>query len=57
MVSGTVHGELGLADALDLEDALRTGAGELKILGSTDPLGVRRAGPSGCSPVGSNHWT
>jgi hypothetical protein len=42
-----VHGELDLADALDLEDALRTGADELKTLGSTDPLDVRRAAALG----------
>ena len=42
-----VHGELDLADALDLEDAIRTGADELKTLGSTDPLDVRRAAALG----------
>jgi hypothetical protein len=42
-----VHGELDLADALDLEDAIRTGAETLKALGSTDPLDVRRAAALG----------
>lgn len=35
--------ELDLADALDLDHALRTGAAELKALGSTEPLDARRA--------------
>src|SRR3954462_5380379 len=38
-----VHGELDLADALDLEDAVRAGAAQLAALGSDDPLDVRRA--------------
>src|SRR3954469_8746019 len=38
-----VHGELDLADALDLEDAVRAGAAQLAALGSEDPLDVRRA--------------
>ena len=42
-----VHGELDLADALDLEDALRTGAADLATLGSTDSLDVRRAAALG----------
>jgi len=42
-----VHGELDLADALDLEDAIRAGAEDLKALGSTDPLDVRRAAALG----------
>jgi hypothetical protein len=42
-----VHGELDLADALDLEDAIRTGAENLKALGSADPLDVRRAAALG----------
>ncbi|PVG81232.1 DUF222 domain-containing protein [Nocardioides gansuensis] len=42
---GTIRmeGELDLADALDLDHALRHGAEQLKALGSTDPLGARRA--------------
>jgi hypothetical protein len=42
-----VHGELDLADALDLEDAIATGAAELAALGSTDSLDVRRAAAIG----------
>jgi hypothetical protein len=42
-----VHGELDLADALDLEDAIRTGAEQLKALGNDDPLDVRRAAALG----------
>src|SRR3954452_16746750 len=38
-----VHGELDLADALDLEDAVRTGAEQLKALGHQDCLDVRRS--------------
>jgi hypothetical protein len=38
-----VHGELDLADALDLEDAITRGAAELADLGSTDSLDVRRS--------------
>src|SRR5215212_3476937 len=33
-----VHGELDLADALDLEDAVRAGAAQLAALGSTDEV-------------------
>src|SRR3954452_13659367 len=38
-----VHGELDLADALDLEDAVRAGAEQLKGLGSEESLDVRRS--------------
>src|SRR3954454_15464873 len=38
-----VHGELDLADALDLEDAVRVGAEQLKALGNEDSLDVRRS--------------
>ncbi len=38
-----VTGELDLADALDLDDAIRSIAGELADLGSTESLDVRRA--------------
>src|SRR4051794_39661159 len=38
-----VHGELDLADALDLEDAVRAGAEQLKALGNEDSLDVRRS--------------
>ena len=38
-----VTAELDLADALDLDHALRTGAAELKALGSQESLGARRA--------------
>jgi len=43
--SGTcwVHGELDLADALDLEAAVAAGAAALAGCGSTEPLEVRRA--------------
>src|SRR3954449_6400861 len=43
--SGTsrVHGELDLADALDLEDAVRAGAEQLKALGNEESLDVRRS--------------
>jgi hypothetical protein len=39
----TVHGELDLADALDLEDAVQVVAGQLKDLGCPEPLDVRRS--------------
>src|SRR5215216_1096676 len=42
-----VHGELDLADALDLEDAVAAGAQALAGLGSTDPLDARRAAAVG----------
>jgi hypothetical protein len=42
-----VHGELDLADALDLEDAVQTGAAQLAALGSEDTLDVRRAAAVG----------
>src|SRR4051794_3095161 len=38
-----VHGELDLADALDLEEAVRAGAEQLKALGNQDSLDVRRS--------------
>src|SRR3954454_10224124 len=38
-----VHGELDLADALDLEDAVRAGADQLKALGNEESLDVRRS--------------
>src|SRR4051812_17501485 len=38
-----VHGELDLADALDLEDAVRAGAEQLKALGNEESLDVRRS--------------
>src|SRR3954447_1821287 len=38
-----VHGELDLADALDLEDAVRVGAEQLIALGNEDSLDVRRS--------------
>ena len=43
----TVHGELDLADALDLEQAVAGLAAQLKDLGSTDSLNVRRAAAVG----------
>jgi hypothetical protein len=42
-----IHGELDLADALDLEDAVAAGAAQLADLGNTDPLDVRRAAAVG----------
>ncbi len=42
-----VHGELDLADALDLEDAVRAGATQLAALGCEDSLDVRRAAAVG----------
>ncbi|WP_166133566.1 HNH endonuclease signature motif containing protein [Nocardioides ochotonae] len=46
---GTVHveGELDLADALDLDTAIRQGAEELAALGSTESLDVRRSMAAG----------
>jgi hypothetical protein len=38
-----IHGELDLADALDLEDAVATGAEQLKALGNEESLDVRRS--------------
>ena len=42
---GTVHfdADVDLADALDLEEALRLGAQQQADLGSTEPLDVRRS--------------
>ena len=45
--TSTVHGELDLADALDLEQAVAGLATQLKDLGSTDSLDVRRAAAVG----------
>ncbi|HEU4566725.1 MAG TPA: DUF222 domain-containing protein, partial [Marmoricola sp.] len=42
-----VHGELDLADALDLDAAISTGAAELKQFGSTESLDVRRSKAAG----------
>ncbi|WP_166139047.1 HNH endonuclease signature motif containing protein [Nocardioides ochotonae] len=46
---GTVHveGVLDLADAIDLDTAIRQGAEELATLGSTEPLDVRRSMAAG----------
>ena len=41
--TSTVYGELDLADALDLDQAIRTIAGEYADLGSTESLDVRRS--------------
>ena len=38
-----IHGELDLADTLDLDAALTQGAETLKVLGSTESLDVRRS--------------
>ena len=48
-VAGTVplHGELDLADALALDEALAQGAADLAHLGNTDALDVRRAAALG----------
>ena len=45
--TSTVHGELDLADALDLEQAVAGLAAQLKDLGSEDSLNVRRAAAVG----------
>ncbi|HEY0902881.1 MAG TPA: HNH endonuclease [Marmoricola sp.] len=45
--TGTVRGELDLADALDLDHAVSTGAQQLADLGCTEPLDVRRAMAAG----------
>jgi hypothetical protein len=42
-----VHGELDLADALDLEDAVAAAAAQLAELGSTESLDARRAAAVG----------
>ena len=42
-----LHGELDLADALDLDDAIRGIAEQLKDLGCTDSLDVRRSVAAG----------
>jgi hypothetical protein len=41
--TSVVHGELDLADALDLDAAVAAAAEQLKALGSTESLDVRRA--------------
>jgi hypothetical protein len=41
--TGRVDGELDLADALDLDDAISQGAKQLAALGNTEPLDVRRS--------------
>jgi hypothetical protein len=51
-----VHGELDLADALDLEDAVRAGAAQLADLGCTDSLDVRRAAAVGALAAASFTW-
>ena len=45
--TSAVHGELDLADALDLEQAVAGLAAQLKDLGSEDSLNVRRAAAVG----------
>ena len=45
--TAAVHGELDLADALDLEQAVAGLAAQLKDLGSADSLNVRRAAAVG----------
>ncbi len=45
--TSAVHGELDLADALDLEAAVAASAAQLKQLGSTEALDVRRAAAVG----------
>ncbi|HEY0903747.1 MAG TPA: HNH endonuclease [Marmoricola sp.] len=45
--TATVRGELDLADALDLDHAVTTGAQQLADLGCTEPLDVRRAMAAG----------
>jgi hypothetical protein len=42
-----IHGELDLADALDLEDAVAGRAEQLRLLGSADSLDVRRSKAAG----------
>ncbi len=41
--TSVVHGELDLADALNLDEAIRAGAAQLAALGSTESLDVRRS--------------
>jgi hypothetical protein len=50
-----VHGELDLADALDLEAAISHGAAVRAELGSTDTLDVRRAAAAGDLARGQLH--
>jgi hypothetical protein len=51
--TAVVTGELDLADALDLDDAIRGIAGELKDLGSTEGSTYGARSPPGSSPAGS----
>lgn len=55
-LAGTVavHGELDLADALDLEHALSAGAQRLADLGCTEPVDVRRALAAGALARGEH---
>ena len=55
-LAGTVavHGELDLADALDLDHALTTGAQRLADLGCTEPVDVRRALAAGALARGEH---
>ena len=55
--TAAVHGELDLADALDLEQAVAGLAAQLKELGSEDSLNVRRAAAVGSSPATSSPST
>ena len=50
-----IYGELDLADALDLDEALARGAEHLKEQGSTDSLDVRRAQALGQLARGEQH--
>ena len=52
-----IHGELDLADALDLDAALAQGAEALRALGSTESLDVRRSSPPARSPATSSPST
>ena len=52
--TAAVHGELDLADALDLEQAVGGLAAQLKDLGSEDSLDVRRAAAVGELPATSS---
>jgi len=54
-----VHGELDIADAMELESAIQTVAAQLRDLGSEESLDVRRSWRSVSSPAGSSAstWT
>src|SRR4051794_11564220 len=52
-----VHGELDLADALDLEEAIAAGAAQLAALGNTEPLDVRRSLAAGMLARGDQPLT